>query len=235
MSGKSIPTDGIVSGIGLVDGRVCAAFAQDFTVNGGSLGSNHAKKITQIQDYALKAGIPVFGFNDSGGARIQEGDSALGGYGSIFYRNVQASGVIPQVAIIAGPCAGGAAYSPALMDFLIMRTSRKESDTLDSEIFPSPRKLRKAFCSFWLSESNMMNPFRHSFGLNWGRERRSLYQNSTRDRPTRLLLIWFLFRTSIVLFQARVLPTRTGLKGQNCEALQERYWVRILKEKRQPA
>jgi len=120
MSGKSIPTDGIVSGIGLVDGRVCAAFAQDFTVNGGSLGSNHAKKITQIQDYALKAGIPVFGFNDSGGARIQEGDSALGGYGSIFYRNVQASGVIPQVAIIAGPCAGGAAYSPALMDFLIM-------------------------------------------------------------------------------------------------------------------
>jgi len=120
MSGKSIPTDGIVTGIGLVDGRVCAAFAQDFTVNGGSLGSMHAKKITQIQDYALKVGIPVFGFNDSGGARIQEGDSALGGYGAIFYRNVLASGVIPQVAIIAGPCAGGAAYSPALMDFLIM-------------------------------------------------------------------------------------------------------------------
>jgi propionyl-CoA carboxylase beta chain len=120
MSGKSIPTDGIVTGIGLVDGRVCAAFAQDFTVNGGSLGSMHAKKITQLQDYALKAGIPVFGFNDSGGARIQEGDSALAGYGSVFYRNVQASGVIPQIAIIAGPCAGGAAYSPALMDFLIM-------------------------------------------------------------------------------------------------------------------
>ena len=120
LEGKSIPCDGVVTGVGLVNGRVCAAFAHDFTINGGSVGRIHALKVCNILDYALKTGIPVFGFNDSGGARIQEGDDALAGYGSIFFRNVLASGVVPQVAVIAGPCAGGAAYSPALMDFIIM-------------------------------------------------------------------------------------------------------------------
>ncbi len=120
MEGKSVPCDGVVTGVGLVDGRTCAAYAHDFTINGGSLGRIHALKISNLLDYALKTGIPVFGFNDSGGARIQEGDDALAGYGSVFFRNVQASGVVPQVAVIAGPCAGGAAYSPALMDFIIM-------------------------------------------------------------------------------------------------------------------
>jgi len=117
---KSIPCDGVITGIGMVNGRPCAAFAHDFTVNGGSVGRIHALKVCNLLDYALKTGMPVFGFNDSGGARIQEGDDALAGYGSIFYRNVMASGVVPQIAVIAGPCAGGAAYSPALMDFIIM-------------------------------------------------------------------------------------------------------------------
>ena len=120
MEGKPIPCDGVVTGIGLVDGRLVAAFAHDFTVNGGSLGRIHAKKIADLQEYSLKTGMPIIGINDSGGARIQEADNALDGYASVFYRNVQASGVVPQVAVIAGPCAGGAAYSPALMDFIIM-------------------------------------------------------------------------------------------------------------------
>lgn len=120
MEGKPVPSDAVVTGTGLVDGRLVAAFAHDFTVNGGSVGRIHAKKVCDILEYALKVGCPVYGFNDSGGARIQEGDDALAGYGSIFFRNVLASGVVPQVAIIAGPCAGGAAYSPALMDFIIM-------------------------------------------------------------------------------------------------------------------
>ena len=120
LESKSIPCDGVITGIGMVNGRPAAAFAHDFTVNGGSVGRIHALKVCNILDYALKTGMPVFGFNDSGGARIQEGDDALAGYGSIFYRNVMASGVVPQIAVIAGPCAGGAAYSPALMDFIIM-------------------------------------------------------------------------------------------------------------------
>jgi len=113
-------TDGVVTGTGLVDGRVIASFSQDFTVCGGSLGRIHAKKICDVMDYALKVGCPIIGFNDSGGARIQEGDDSLSGYGQVFFRNVLVSGVVPQIAIIAGPCAGGAAYSPALMDFIIM-------------------------------------------------------------------------------------------------------------------
>jgi propionyl-CoA carboxylase beta chain len=120
MEKKSLPGDGVVTGTGLVDGRLVAAFSQDFTVSGGSLGRIHAKKICDMMDYALKVGCPIVGFNDSGGARIQEGDDSLSGYGQVFFRNVLVSGVLPQIAIISGPCAGGAAYSPALMDFIIM-------------------------------------------------------------------------------------------------------------------
>ncbi len=120
MQGKDMPSDGVVTGIGYVDGRAVAAYSHDFTVGGGALGRIHAKKVCTLMDYAMKAGIPLVGVNDSGGARIQEGVDSLSGYGQIFFRNVQASGVIPQVAVIAGPCAGGAAYSPALTDFIIM-------------------------------------------------------------------------------------------------------------------
>jgi len=120
LAGKSFPGDGVITGVGYVDGRPVAAFSQDFTVGGGALGRIHAKKISDLLDYAMQAGMPVIGINDSGGARIQEGDESLSGYGQVFYRNVLASGVVPQVSVIAGPCAGGAAYSPALTDFLIM-------------------------------------------------------------------------------------------------------------------
>jgi propionyl-CoA carboxylase beta chain len=117
---KSFACDGVVTGTGLVDGRPVAAFSQDFTVGGGALGGIHAKKLANIMEFALKAGCPVVGFNDSGGARIQEGDDSLSGYGQVFFRNVLLSGVVPQIAVVAGSCAGGAAYSPALMDFIIM-------------------------------------------------------------------------------------------------------------------
>ena len=120
MEKKSLPCDGVVTGTGLVDARPVAAFSQDFTVGGGALGRINAKKVCDLMDYAIKAGCPVVGFNDSGGARIQEGDDSLSGYGQVFFRNVLLSGVVPQIAVVAGPCAGGAAYSPALMDFIIM-------------------------------------------------------------------------------------------------------------------
>ncbi len=120
MEGKSLPGDGVVTGTGIVDGRVVAAFSQDFTTGGGALGRIHSEKICHIMEFALKTGCPIVGFNDSGGARIQEGVGSLAAYGQVFFRNVLVSGVVPQIAIIAGPCAGGAAYSPALMDFLIM-------------------------------------------------------------------------------------------------------------------
>lgn len=120
MDQKTLPGDGVVTGIGYVNGRPVAAFAHDFTVAGGALGRIHARKVCNLMDYAMKAGMPVIGINDSGGARIQEGVDSLSGYGQIFFRNVQLSGLVPQIAIIAGPCAGGAAYSPALTDFLIM-------------------------------------------------------------------------------------------------------------------
>ncbi len=117
---KEFPYDGVVTGFGEINGKKVAVFSQDFTVQGGSLGEMHAKKIMKLQDHALKYGIPIIGINDSGGARIQEAVDALYGYGGIFYRNTLASGVIPQITIIAGPCAGGAVYSPALTDFTIM-------------------------------------------------------------------------------------------------------------------
>jgi acetyl-CoA carboxylase carboxyltransferase component len=112
--------DGVVTGYGTIDGRVTYVFAQDFTVMGGSLGRAHADKICKVLDLALKNGAPVIGLNDSGGARIQEGVVSLGGYGDIFLRNVLASGVIPQISCIMGPSAGGAVYSPAVMDFVVM-------------------------------------------------------------------------------------------------------------------
>ncbi len=117
---RLMPGDGVVTGVGYVDGRPVAAFSQDFTVGGGALGRIHAKKVCDIMDYAQKAGIPLVGINDSGGARIQEGDDSLSGYGQVFFRNVELSGLVPQISIIAGPCAGGAAYSPALTDFIVM-------------------------------------------------------------------------------------------------------------------
>ena len=120
MAEKELPADGVIVGTGYVDGRQVAAFSQDFTVVAGTLGKMHAKKMCQALDYALKNGTPVVAFKDSGGARIQEGVDALSGYGDVFYRNVLLSGVVPQIAIIAGPCAGGASYSPALMDWIIM-------------------------------------------------------------------------------------------------------------------
>ena len=112
--------DGVVTGYGTIEGRQVYVFAQDFTVFGGSLSETHAEKICKIMDLALKVGVPLIGLNDSGGARIQEGVRSLGGYADIFYRNVQASGVIPQISAIMGPCAGGAVYSPAMTDFTMM-------------------------------------------------------------------------------------------------------------------
>ncbi len=112
--------DGVVTGYGTINGRLVYVFSQDFTVFGGALSETHAEKIVKIMDMAVKVGAPVIGLNDSGGARIQEGVRSLGGYADIFYRNVQASGVVPQISAIMGPCAGGAVYSPAMTDFTIM-------------------------------------------------------------------------------------------------------------------
>ncbi|WP_041075905.1 acyl-CoA carboxylase subunit beta [Thermotoga caldifontis] len=117
---EELPCDGVVTGIGKINGRMVAVFSQDFTVMGGSLGEMHAKKIMKLMDLAMELGIPLIGINDSGGARIQEGVDSLFGYGGIFYRNTLASGVIPQITLIAGPCAGGAVYSPAITDFVVM-------------------------------------------------------------------------------------------------------------------
>lgn len=120
MEKKSLPSDGVVIGTGTIHGKGVAIFAQDFTVAGGSLGLMHSRKITKIMDHALQMRIPLIGINDSGGARIQEGVNSLAGYGEIFYRNTISSGVIPQISVILGPCAGGAVYSPALTDFVFM-------------------------------------------------------------------------------------------------------------------
>ena len=120
MEDQIIPGDGVVAGHGLIDGRQVFAFAQDFTVFGGSLSETNAAKIVKIMDLAMKLGAPIVGLNDSGGARIQEGVLSLGGYADIFLRNTLASGVVPQISAIMGPCAGGAVYSPAITDFTIM-------------------------------------------------------------------------------------------------------------------
>ena len=120
MEKKKIPGDGVVTGYGNVDGRQIFLFAQDFTVFGGSLSETYAQKICKVMDMAMKLGAPVIGLNDSGGARIQEGVASLGGYADIFLRNTLASGVVPQISAILGPCAGGAVYSPAITDFIVM-------------------------------------------------------------------------------------------------------------------
>ncbi|MBK6971840.1 MAG: acyl-CoA carboxylase subunit beta [Sterolibacteriaceae bacterium] len=120
MEADKTPGDGVVTGYGTVNGRVVFVFSQDFTVFGGSLSETHAEKICKIMDHAMKVGAPVIGLNDSGGARIQEGVASLGGYADVFQRNVMASGVIPQISLIMGPCAGGAVYSPAMTDFIFM-------------------------------------------------------------------------------------------------------------------
>ena len=118
MESKEIPYDGVITGFGKINGRKVAVYAQDFTVQGGSLGLKHGQKIAELIDMAVKARCPVIGVNDSGGARIQEGVDALCGYGDLFYQNVRASGSVPQISIIAGPCAGGAVYSPGITDFI---------------------------------------------------------------------------------------------------------------------
>ena len=120
MAENKIPGDGVVTGYGMINGRLVFVFSQDFTVFGGALSEAHAEKICKIMDQAMKVGAPVIGLNDSGGARIQEGVASLGGYAEVFQRNVMASGVIPQISVIMGPCAGGAVYSPAMTDFIFM-------------------------------------------------------------------------------------------------------------------
>src|SRR3954463_12834345 len=120
MEKSKIPGDGVVTGWGTINGRAVFVFSKDFTVFGGSLSEAHAKKITKIQDMALQNRAPIIGLFDAGGARIQEGVAALGGYGEVFLRNVLASGVIPQISVIMGPCAGGDVYSPAMTDFIFM-------------------------------------------------------------------------------------------------------------------
>jgi propionyl-CoA carboxylase beta chain len=120
MQDQKVPGDGVVTGYGMINGRLVFVFSQDFTVFGGALSEAHAEKICKIMDQAMKVGAPVIGLNDSGGARIQEGVASLGGYADVFQRNVMASGVIPQISLIMGPCAGGAVYSPAMTDFIFM-------------------------------------------------------------------------------------------------------------------
>src|SRR5690554_4929679 len=120
MGEQIVPGDGVVTGWGMINGRLTYVFSQDFTVFGGSLSETHAQKICKIMDLAVQNGAPVIGLNDSGGARIQEGVASLGGYAEVFWRNVQASGAVPQISVIMGPCAGGAVYSPAMTDFIYM-------------------------------------------------------------------------------------------------------------------
>src|SRR5437588_9643033 len=120
MDEQVIPGDGFVTGYGRIEGRLVYVFAQDFTVFGGSLSESNAAKIVKIMDMAMRVGAPLIGLNDSGGARIQEGVMSLAGYADIFLRNTLASGVIPQISAIMGPCAGGAVYSPAITDFIVM-------------------------------------------------------------------------------------------------------------------
>ncbi|MFX0064182.1 MAG: acyl-CoA carboxylase subunit beta, partial [Candidatus Hermodarchaeota archaeon] len=120
MEKTKIAGDGVVTGYGTIDGRLVFVYAQDFTILGGSLGEMHGNKICKVMDMAMRQGAPIIGLNDSGGARVQEGALSLGAYGEIFKRNTHASGVVPQISVIMGPCAGGAVYSPAVTDFIFM-------------------------------------------------------------------------------------------------------------------
>src|SRR5262245_50614197 len=145
MADKRITGDGVVAGWGHVDGRLVYAFAQDFTVFGGTMSEANAKKICAIMDLALDNGAPVVGLNDSGGARIQEGVLSLGAYADVFLRNTLASGVVPQISAILGPCAGGAVYSPAITDFTIMRSEEHTSEL---------QSLRHLVCRLLLEKKN---------------------------------------------------------------------------------
>src|SRR5262249_16449303 len=120
MQDQKVPGDGVVTGYGTVNGRLVFVFSQDFTVFGGSLSEAHAEKICKVMDHAMKVGAPVIGLNDSGGAPIQEGVASLAGYGGVVQRNIMAAGVVPQISLVMGPCAGGAVYSPAMTDFIFM-------------------------------------------------------------------------------------------------------------------
>ncbi|WP_300367899.1 acyl-CoA carboxylase subunit beta, partial [Brachyspira sp.] len=155
MEKNKIAGEGVVTGYGKINGRQVCVYAQDFTVIGGSLGQMHAAKICKIQDMAIKLGCPCIGINDSGGARIQEGIDSLKGYGDIFYRNVQASGVIPQICVIMGPCAGGAVYSPALMDFIFMTDK-------SSNMFITGPQVVKAVTGEQVSAEDLGGAFVHS-------------------------------------------------------------------------
>ena len=155
MEKNKIAGEGVVTGYGKINGRQVCVYAQDFTVIGGSLGQMHAAKICKVQDMAIKLGCPCIGINDSGGARIQEGIDSLRGYGDIFYRNVQASGVIPQICVIMGPCAGGAVYSPALMDFIFMTDK-------SSNMFITGPQVVKAVTGEQVSAEELGGAFVHS-------------------------------------------------------------------------
>ena len=135
MEQQRFPGDGIVTGFGKVNGRRVAVFAHDFTILGGSFSEVQSNKISRIQDLALESGIPLIGLNDSGGARIQEGVRSLAAYGEVFVRNVLASGVIPQISLILGPCAGGSVYSPALTDFVVMVNGTSHMFLTGPEVF----------------------------------------------------------------------------------------------------
>ena len=140
MEGNKVLGDGVVTGHGTIDGRVVYVFSQDFTVFGGSLSETFAQKICKVMDMAMKAGAPVIGINDSGGARIQEGVTSLAGYAEIFERNILASGLIPQISAIFGPCAGGAVYSPALTDFVMMTEENSYMFVTGPKVVKTDRK-----------------------------------------------------------------------------------------------
>lgn len=142
---KKFLGDGVITGFGKVHDRTVYAYSQDFTILGGSLGEMHAQKIVNVQDLALKAGAPIVGINDSGGARIQEGISSLAGYGDIFYRNTMASGVIPQISVIMGPCAGGAVYSPGITDFIFMVQNKSHMFVTGPEVIKAVNKEEVSF------------------------------------------------------------------------------------------
>ena len=150
MEGNKIPGDGVVTGYGMINGRLVFVFSQDFTVFGGALSEAHAEKICKIMDQAMKVGAPVIGLNDSGGARIQEGVASLGGYADVFQKNVMASGVIPQISMIMGPCAGGAVYSPAMTDFIFMVKDSSYMFVTGPEVVSVPLVLLASQGDAWL-------------------------------------------------------------------------------------
>ena len=145
MEGIEAPADGVVTGYGTIGGRLVFVFSQDFTVLGGSLGKMHGRKIASLMDLAAKVGAPIVGLNDSAGARIQEGVDSLSGYGEVFYRNAIYSGVVPQISAILGPCAGGAVYSPAMTDFILMSRGTSYMFITGPEVIKSVTKEEVTF------------------------------------------------------------------------------------------